>query len=52
MKQGPEDFDFVKEKDDDKGNYIFQKDKLTRYGFYIVGAILVALLVVMIFLNS
>ncbi|GAL61528.1 MULTISPECIES: hypothetical protein [Algibacter] len=40
MKQGEEDFKFVKEKNEDKGNYIFQKDKLTRYGFYFVGTVL------------
>ncbi|WP_405291840.1 hypothetical protein [Algibacter sp. Ld11] len=47
MKQGKEDFKFVKEKNDDKGNYIFQKDKLTRYGFYFVGTVLLIIGIVL-----
>lgn len=41
MKQGEENFEFVKDKEDEKGNYIFQKDKITKYGFYFVGIVLV-----------
>jgi hypothetical protein len=48
MKQGNEDFKFIKEKNDKKGNYIFQKDKLTKYGFYFVGTILVILAVALV----
>lgn len=48
MKQGNEDFEFVKNKNSDKGNYIFQKDKLTKYGFYFVGAVLVIIAVVFV----
>ena len=51
MKQGKEDFDFVKEKNDDKGNYILQKDKLTKYGFFIVGAVLIVVMITLVFLN-
>ncbi len=43
MKQGKEDFEFVKEEKDKKRNYIFQKDKLTKVGFYNVASLLVVL---------
>jgi len=52
MKQGKENFEFVKENDDDKGNYILQKDNLTKYGFFIVGFVLVGLIVALVFLNG
>ncbi|MCL5127978.1 MULTISPECIES: hypothetical protein [unclassified Algibacter] len=48
MKQGKENFEFVKDKNDEKGNYIFQKDKLTKYGFYFVAAILIILVTFLI----
>lgn len=41
MKQGQENFEVVKEKNDEKGNYIFQKDKTTKVGGYIVVIFLV-----------
>lgn len=43
-KQGREDFDVVKKKNDKKGNYIFQKDKITQIGFYIIATILIILI--------
>lgn len=48
-KQGREDFDIVKEKNDPKGNYIFQKDSITQIGFYIIAAILVILIIATIY---
>lgn len=44
MKQGTEDFDLVKNPNEDKENYIFQKNKKTKVAFFIV-AIVLALLV-------
>ena len=43
MKQGPEDFKILKEEPNKRDrNYLFQNNKITRIGFYIV---LIALLV-------
>ena len=48
MKKEPEDFEIVKENEDDKGNYIFQKDKITKTGTIIVVAFLVVLIIAVI----
>ena len=50
MKQENEDFDFIKEKNDDKENYLLQKDPLTKYAVFIIGAVLVILVIAFIFL--
>lgn len=44
VKQGKEDFEIVKEKNDKKGNYIFQKDNITLVGFYIIAIVLIILI--------
>ena len=36
-------FEFVKEENDKKRNYIFQKDGITKTGFYILTIILIVL---------
>lgn len=43
-KQGKEDFEVVKEKNDKKGNYIFKKNGITKIGFYITAIILIVLI--------
>lgn len=43
-KQGREDFEIVKEKNDTKRNYIFQKDGITQIGFYIITIVLIILI--------
>lgn len=48
-KQGEENFEVVKEKKDPKGNYIFQKDAITKTGFYIITIILVILIIATIY---
>lgn len=47
--QGKEDFEVVKEKNDHKGNYIFQKDSITKIGFYIIAIILIFLIAATIY---
>lgn len=42
-------FEFVKEKNKKKRNYIFQKDSITKTGFYFIAAILVILIAVTIY---
>jgi len=48
-KQGKEDFEIVKEKNDRKGNYLFQKDNITKTGFYIIAIILIILIAATIY---
>lgn len=49
VKQGKEDFEVVKEKNDKKGNYIFQKDNITLVVFYIIAIVLIILIIVTIY---
>lgn len=43
-KQPAEDTDFVKEKNDPKRNYIFQKNNITRTGFFIIIGFLILII--------
>lgn len=44
-----EDFKFVKiKKDHEKRNYIFQRDKLTKYVFYFIATVLIILILALI----
>ncbi|MCK0156330.1 hypothetical protein MWU65_04010 [Cellulophaga sp. F20128] len=45
LKQGQEDFQFVKEKNQKTRNYLMQKDKTTIIAFIIVLSIIVILLI-------
>lgn len=45
-------FEFIKEENDQKFNYIFKKDKLTKTTFYVVAAILLVLIAVTIYYGS
>ncbi|MGC1204743.1 MAG: hypothetical protein WA839_07640 [Flavobacteriaceae bacterium] len=45
MEKEKENFEFVKESEDDKGNYIFQKDKITKKTTTFVVVVLVILLI-------
>ncbi|WP_162623362.1 hypothetical protein [Confluentibacter sediminis] len=47
-----EDFEFVKEKNEEKGNYIFKKDSITKTGFYIIAIILIALIGITIYYGT
>ncbi len=47
-----EDFEFVKENNEEKGNYIFKKDSITRTGFYIIAIILIILVGITIYYGS
>ncbi|MFT6369834.1 MAG: hypothetical protein ACJAWH_000915 [Maribacter sp.] len=40
MTQGEEDFQFIKEEKDKTRNFILQKDKLTKIGFYVVVSVI------------
>jgi len=51
MKQGKENFEVVKDKEEGKRNYLFKKDKLTQSIFYFV-AIVLAILVVGVIITS
>ncbi|WP_156168936.1 hypothetical protein [Kordia jejudonensis] len=44
MKQGNEDFDFVKDENKEQGNYIFQKNKKTKIAFFFIAAVLAILI--------
>ena len=40
MKQGEEDFNFIKDEESPKENYIFQKNTKTKIAFYFIAIIL------------
>ncbi|MEO9892030.1 hypothetical protein [Aurantibacter sp.] len=44
-KQTDENTEFVKDANDPKRNYIFQKNKISKTGFFIVGSILVLIII-------
>jgi len=50
MKQGEENFEVVKEDDDTKRNYIFQKDGITKSGFLFIVAVLILLILAVVFI--
>jgi hypothetical protein len=49
MKKNEKDFEFVKNSENDKNNYIFQNDNITKIGTVIVAAFLVGLILAVIF---
>ncbi|ULC59664.1 hypothetical protein MBM09_01500 [Flaviramulus sp. BrNp1-15] len=51
MKREKGNFEFIKDPEDNKKNYIFQKDKITRNVTYFVSAILVLLILAVVFSN-
>ncbi|WP_430411736.1 hypothetical protein [Kordia sp.] len=44
MKQGQEDFDFIKDEEKKQGNYIFQNNKKTKFAFYFIAAVIAFLI--------
>lgn len=48
MKKEKGNFEFIKDSNDNKRNYIFQKDKTTKTVTIIVGAFLVVLIIAVI----
>ncbi|EMY80027.1 hypothetical protein pgond44_14023 [Psychroflexus gondwanensis ACAM 44] len=52
MKEGKEDLEFVKEEKDKKRNYLFQKNKLTKVGFYIILIVIVVSFLVFIITSA
>jgi hypothetical protein len=52
MKQGKEDFEFVKDEKDKKRNYLFQTDKLTKVGFYIIASVIVVSFIVFLITSA
>tara|TARA_R110002124_G_C8578108_1_gene482053 strand:- start:126 stop:299 length:174 start_codon:yes stop_codon:yes gene_type:complete len=49
MEKEKGNFEFVKDSDDKKNNYIFQKDGITKKVVYFVGAVLILLILAVIF---
>lgn len=49
MEKEKGNFEFVKDSDDKKNNYIFQKDGITKKVAYFVGAVLILLILAVIF---
>lgn len=51
MKQGNEDFKFVKEEKDKTRNYIFKKDKLTKSTVYIIAGVIAVCFIAFIIIS-
>ncbi|WP_339919661.1 hypothetical protein [uncultured Flavobacterium sp.] len=51
MKQGEEDFKFVKEEKDKTRNYILKKDKLTKKTVYILATVIVVCFIAFIIIT-
>lgn len=51
MKQGKEDFKFVKEEKDKTRNYIFQNNKLTKSSVYALAAVIVVCFIAFIIIT-
>tara|TARA_R110002049_G_scaffold202073_4_gene372631 strand:+ start:564 stop:737 length:174 start_codon:yes stop_codon:yes gene_type:complete len=49
MEKEKGNFELVKDTEDEKRNYIFQKNKITRNVAYFVGAVLILLILAVIF---
>tara|TARA_R110002049_G_scaffold302713_2_gene496089 strand:+ start:24616 stop:24783 length:168 start_codon:yes stop_codon:yes gene_type:complete len=52
MKKEKGNFEFVKEGNDTKRNYIFQKDGITTKSFYFIIAVLALLILAVVFSSS
>lgn len=52
MKQGNENFDFIKESDEENRNYIFQNNSITKTGGLIVIGFLAIISFVLIFTGT
>jgi hypothetical protein len=52
VKQGKEDFKFVKNEKDKTQNYLLQKDKLTKVGFYIIVIVIVVSFIVFVITSA
>ncbi|SFZ90267.1 hypothetical protein SAMN05428642_101836 [Flaviramulus basaltis] len=49
MKQEKENFELVKESEDEKENYIFQKDKTTKtVTFFVIGILIILIIAVIL----
>jgi len=48
MKQGQENFDFIKEEENSNTNFIFQKNTKTKVAFYVIAAILAILILAVV----
>jgi hypothetical protein len=52
MKQGKEDFNFVKNEKEKTRNYLFQKNKLTKVGFYFIVIVIFVSFIVFIITSA
>ena len=50
MEKKPKEFEFVKDEDKDKRNYIFKKDAITKTGFVFIVVVLILLILAIIFM--